>query len=328
VRPFARRGALAAALALVLVAGGTTAAAPSRPVAAKDVVLATGTTIEWTGAKGVRLHIPKDVTLPRYGARLHVIGGTYAHVRLSSDDRRCRFGHCGISVYLDHLRDATRSWASPDGPGAHHSAHVPLDGIVGAGTHGLYLFTDGTARLVFDNTSLPRAPRTYRAIGRINGGARSLPVTCPTVGCDAKAGYAGRVRVGGLQVDVGARGNVDVWVGTYDRRFPPTWQFPQSRYNRGCVYPHNPSDTTSPDPKDHPWGCDVVGEDADWTVSHAVSALHGGMALAPLYSGYFTGDGNPWASGKTYFGHQVMTSQDVSDPLVVAFGVWFAYGVH
>ncbi|HEV2889700.1 MAG TPA: hypothetical protein VGX28_04935 [Frankiaceae bacterium] len=324
-----RRRAVVAALAVATVLGsGAAGAAPSSTaVPARDGVLSTGTTLAWTGAKGLRLRVPARATLPEYGARLFVTRGTYAHVRVVRVDSRCAHARCGALVRLDYLRATADEWATTAGPGTQHWANIGNGNVVEAGLYEVYLMTDGEARLTFDATGLPRALRTYRATGRISGGAVTLPIACPTVGCDAKAGYAGRARVGGQQVDVGRLGYVDVAVGSFDRKRPPLWQYPQSRYGRGCVYPHNETDPSSPEPADHPWGCEVVGRDADATAAYGAHAANGGLGMVPVYTGYYTGDGNVYASGKTYLGHQVVTSHDVADTQVVAFGVWFSYGV-
>lgn len=326
----ASRRRIAAAVVAVAAAFGSaiaTAAPTPAAVPSRDGVLSTGTTIAWTGAKGLRLRVPRDATLPLYGARLFVSRGSYAHVRVSTINRACPHGRCGVLLGLDYLRATAREWSTSQGPGTQHWAQIGNDYVLPAGDYEVYLFTDGDARMTFDSTGLPRATRTYRATGRITGGAAPLPVTCPTAACDAKVGYAGRVRVGGRQVDVGRLGYVDVIVGSFDRKRPPLWQYPQARYGRGCVYPHNQKDTSSPDPADHPWGCEAVGRDADTTVTYAFHAANGGVPLVPVFTGYYTGDGNIYASGKTYLGHQVMTSHDVADPYVVAFGVWFSYGI-
>lgn len=324
-----RRALVLASTALLLASTVAVAAPPPAAPAAKRATLSTGTTITWTGAKGFVLRVPHKTSLPSYGARLFLRGGTYAMVRMRPALRGCGWGACGPTGYLDYTRTPADPWTYADGRGADHSALFGGERgpeLVKA-DYELYLLTDGEATLTFDRTDLPRAARSYRAAGRIAGGLAWLPVRCPTAGCDTTAGYAGRVRVGGLQVDVGRLGSVDVRVAVYGRERPPTYQYPNSHGVRACVYPVSPIDPASPDPADHPWGCEVARDDADYTAFEASRTFNGMLGVVPIHSGFESTAANSHASGKTYLGQQVVTAHDVSKPYVVAYGVWFTYGI-
>lgn len=327
------RFGLVAALALTVVLTPAAGAAPAPAgVPARSGTLSTGTAITWTGAKGFLLHVPADTHVPTYGARLFVRGGVSAFVRYRRYQPGCTPSTCGWTLgELTRTRATARMARQPEvGPGTDHHAWFGAERLLERGTYEFYLFTEGEATLLFDRTELPRAPRAYRATGRVRGAAQRIPARCGALplACDPAAGYGGRLLYGGVQVSVGAAGSVEHFVASVDEAGLPTWQYPQSHAVRGCVHPAWPTDRTSADPADHPWGCPMYdAEDAELTSSHLLQVGYMAVPAAPLFNGYTVGQRNGAAAGKAYVGFQASTAHDVSKPNVEAWAVWFTYGI-
>lgn len=308
------RRRLAACFSLCAALSGAPAvtAAPAAPV------LTTGTTITWTGNTGMLLTIPPQTTLPSYGARLFLRGGSYAVVRYKPRGT-CPEHRCEISGYLDYTRALAGLYGSMGGgPGADHRAGVG-SGPRPPGVYEVYLFTDGEATLVFDRTGQPRVPRTHRPRGKIAGGVVPLPVTCVNGPC-APDGYAGRLQAGGVTVDVGRLGNVDYLVGSRDTApLVPA----QSHSVRGCF------DFTETDPATHPLGCDAasVGGDAAFYEGYNTASFVAGSAT-PIRGGMVSTDSTWAVSGKVYVGHQRFTAHDLGARQAVAYATWLTFGVH
>ena len=313
-----------AALAAVLTIAAPGAASETASASAKAGRLTTGTTITWRGNTGMLLDVPSRTEIPQYAARLFLRGGTYAVVRMSPRRAACPPPRCYIEFALDYHRPLARNFDRGHGPGGDHNASTSLDGtltqrIIPAATYELYLFTDGEATMVFDHTSLPRAPRTYRPRGRIVGGVVPLPTTCVStpVPCNNSTGYAGRLRAGGATFDLGVLGSVDFLIASVDAK--PG--LPQTHSVRGCF------DFAEPDPAAHPYGCDAFGTDPDSaTYETGNTAIFLANAAMPR-GGMLSTDASGHVSGKVYVGHQHFTAHDLTAPAVVAYATWLTYGV-
>jgi hypothetical protein len=261
------------------------------------------------------LTIAPGTTLPRYGARLFLRGGSYAVVRYKPRGT-CPEHRCEISGYLDYAPALAHLYGSMgDGPGADHRASVGI-GTRPPGVYEFYLFTDGEATLVFDQTGQRRAPRTYRPHGRITGGVVPLPVNCINGPC-APAGYAGRLHTGGVTVDVGHLGNVDYLVGSVDGSSAPV----QSHSVRGCF------DLTETDPATHPLGCDAASPGGDNAVYEGYNTAAFVAGAAPIRGGMVSTDSTWAVSGKVYVGHQLFTAHDLAAPHSVAYATWLTFGI-
>jgi hypothetical protein len=310
-----RRRALVAVLAVLLLAAPATAA--PAPAAVRDVRLTDGLTVTWTGVKGLRLHVPTTVHLPRHGARLTVRGGTYAIVRYARA-AVCDGQPCPVIGFLDHHARVPY----PGAPGLDHLAAIGDGGFKGA--YDLYLFTDGEATLAFDGTDAPRQRQRVRPARRVRGGVLELPLTCPA-GCTTE-----RLRAGGIEVDVGASGATFASVAIHEDApsvVPAGLPTPQSHPMRVCLYPWGPEGQASPHAADHPLGCDATtGTTGD---AYRDAAGVGSLTLSGGPNSGFSArtDADNYASGLRYLGFQAGTAHDLTAPDVFAYGVWLTYGL-
>ena len=300
-------------MAVLALPAGQASAVPPR---ASSVTLSSHTTIAWTGVKGVRLVVPAEVSLPTYGARLTLRGGSYAFVRIVPAGT-CDGGHRCLKGTIDYTHGMAPYFANNEGAGADHWAVIAGGNLVRS-TYELYLFTDGAATLTFDRTGLRGARTAVTAAGRARGEVRLLPVTCAAPGCSPAEGHARRVWYGGEARDVGAAGSAAVLVATYDRAGTPVGDYPNERAPRGCAYPRGPGDTTAPRSDT---GCDMTDRDmpAD-VVNMGNSFVNYGKASfkqAANYSGH----------GAIWLGFQAVQAHDVADPVVQAHGIWFSFGI-
>jgi hypothetical protein len=312
-RSWPRRALLVALVALAAMpASGTASGAPPRAAAA---VLTTGTRIQWTGVTGMRLTLPSEVRLPEYAARLTLRGGTFAAVRWRYTGA-CYDGPCSHSGRIEYSRGIAQRFYAGASPGTDHVTTITDDGRLAAGVWDLYLFTDGAATLVFDQTGLPARPRAWTASGRVKGSFRALPTTCGYDGCTAGAGYAGRVRAGGATGDVGRLGAANVVVAHYSRHSLPILN---SHGARGCAYRQSPDDTGDA-ASDHPYGCDLDEGNVAWPYNYVAFG-------SPTNGGVIVGNALHRTSGRVYLGFVTSSAHDVSLPTVEAWGVWYEYGV-
>jgi hypothetical protein len=313
-------------LALALALTPTTAGA--RPRATSTGTLAGVTRITWTGMKGLRLTVPRDASIPPYAGLLTVRGGTYAFVRWYQT-RACpaELGeHCnveGISYTADF-------WRGADLPGRDHDVAIASPNAFRRGVYEMYLFTDGTATFEIEAKGLT-GHADYLAAGRVSGRVERLDGRCPTAACDPANGYAGRVRFGGGARDVGRGGYAEalVWnVNTDDYAVNGVVPWTQPHVTGICVYPGwRGANTLSPDPADHPTGCDAAGTDptnALYAATHTWDALATGAVGT---GGTFANEWNSEVTGKAYVGFQVANAYDLSKPSAGAYGLWFTYGI-
>lgn len=301
-------------LAVLILIAALAPAAPSLAAAPAVPVLATGTSITWTGAAGTLLSVPTTTTLPDYGARLTVRGGTYAVVRMSPRADCRPAPRCPVEFFLDY----TRALAARHGSrGPDYATYARIgNGVLRPAVWETYLLTDGTATLTFDRTDAPGRGRAHRARGRVNAALVPLPVTCSGPACGPQ-GQAGRFRYGGVTLDAGPLGNVDYLVASWSSK--PS--VPQAVTGvRGCL------STTEPDPAAHPLGCDTATTDPSGA---SYAAL--GTAELVAYSAGTTAavrtDAARYARGPTYVGHQVVTAHDASAPVTEAYAVRLTYGI-
>lgn len=316
----AATAALAVLAVLAATAPGAVAAAPPRTTHA---VLTTGTRIEWTGVTGLRLTVAEGARLPAvYGALLYLRGGTYAGARLvwtgtcdEATGERC--SATVMEMDYTHRMRGHFNFGAPPGSGRDHVGHVSNSGRLPSGTLDLYLFTDGRASLVFDDTGLARRAQAFTAAGRVRATFRKLPEFCGTDHCSPGSGYAGRAHTGGAYGDVGRWGKADGWVANYSTS--KEW-VPNSHGVRGCAYTAAPDATGVPE-RDHPLGCDLNPEYVDgWTMNYATFG-------SPQYSGVWRDMGTFDTRGRVYMGFIVSTAHDKSEAIQEAYGLWWEHGI-
>lgn len=311
-----RRRVALAAVTLAVTAGAAvpSAAAPR----ARTGALTGDTTIEWRGTAGIRLRIPGTGSLPEKSMTLYLRGGSYAFVSMLSDPQPspCGAAHCH-GFFLGKFPRAG-SFAMDERPGHDHvtNAGTPPDLY---GRHlDLYLMTDGVATLRLRPQGY-RGRSSYVAVGKVRGLARELPGDCATV-CGSTA--VGEVAAGGAVFDFGGRrGHLVTHVVSTAPR--PGVAGPPYPWNaQTCYYPSLDRPEASADPRDHPYGCDLVpngADDAGPVAGEAFNALSvGGGSWASWNAGDVT--------GKRYIGFRAGQAW-VEDGANFGYGVWFNYGI-
>jgi hypothetical protein len=311
------KGTVAAvALAVAGAAAAPTAAAAPRVATG---VLGAETTITWSGATAIRLAVSRATEYRDGDVDLTVSGATYAFVRLMAPyapgcpaDYGPRCATNRVS-WVKGVHD-TPVYAGR-APARRHDAAFGAPALIRPPYLLAYLFTDGRATLTIRTTSL-RGRTAYRPATRVHGMAARLTTDCAPVGCVPGTGLSH----GGAAFDLRGAGWSEVWAMHLSD--PATASVPQVHTLTTCLYPHHHHPAASPDPADHPLGCDETspGGAVTATTTHALN--HAGTA--PPSGG--TGRNFPWsgASGLQYAGFQAVGAGPAPSD-VLAYGVWFRY---
>jgi hypothetical protein len=307
-----------AAVALAATAGP--AAPGTAAPRARAGVLTGDTTVEWRGTAGIRLRTDGAGSLPRESMTLFVRGGTYAFVSMLSDPQpppcAAARAHC-YGFFLAKF-PAAGSFIFDERPGHDHLTRSPDQPRLSGRYLDLYLMTDGVATLRLRPTG-HRGRSSYVAAGRISGLARELPRACATV-CGSTA--VSEVAAGGAAFDFGNRpGQLITHVVSTAPRAGPVGGHPYTAHT--CYYPQPFRPTASPDPRDHPHGCDLVPDgpedEAGFVVADAFTSINvGGGAWASWYHADIT--------GKRYIGFRAGQAW-VEEGVNTGYGVWFHYGI-
>lgn len=318
---------LPAALLAVL---STALTSPSH--AATPVLTAT-TTITARRTAGVVLTVPKDV--PLNGTLDQLIpsavsiarrGGTYAFVGLSQPDLCRAMAEPMLKVCMVvHAYDFGALHDHPQwGDGFAYDAFAFDPPVLKKGRLDVYVVSDGDVTLTLNVKDL-RGTTRVRATRPINAWMARLPRNCPRGPCDT-AGY------GGITHDVGAAGFVASYatavrqVSVGPSRPSGHAPDPGTQFATSCIYPRSGSAAVSPDPDDHPTGCDLhpLGGDGNWPDHFA--SLTG--SLSPLQTGGGRAHFDYAAKGRVYVGYiagAVSTLAPVHD--YYAYGVWVRAGI-
>ena len=325
------RAVLVVCLAAALATGAPAVAAPPRVA---NGVLRGVTTITWSGAAGIRLRVPRTVTIEESGYRLTQRGARFMFVRMMpvSQLRECQKRQPCSATALDWLADLAETGGHlaappPYDPGADHFASLWDPPTVPAGGWDLYLFTDGVATLEIRPKGLS-GRAAYRAGGGVTGRAKRMPARCPVGPCDPRKGVGGVYAFGGETYDVGPIGYAQaVAYVQKEPRFTAAIGHQQPMVARACPYPSQYDFDASREPEDHPYGCDPLPEhpenSGEWSLGTFNQVSTGGKAM-------FFGDA--LASGRTYLGYQAGTKDlyaATGDPPARygGYGVWFRYGI-
>ena len=252
---------------------------------------------------------------------LFVRGGSFAFVRMRLPDKPSACGDCakGALTFIREL--AARKYGHDPSIARRGLDHETSVGTLhsNAGTVEMYLFTDGAASLTLDIPAL-RGSRRVRAGGKIRGQVRRLPLRCVAAGgCDQP--YAGNgSRGGGAVYDVGKLGHAEGWAMSHQS----TPRSGQSLYNaaRVCHSPGYASPDSSPEPRDHPTGCDVVPSSA----SDQSTAVENINSVGGPDSGTVMAYWRNNARGRAYVGAMV-TYHGTNAATQRAWGLWYANGI-
>lgn len=317
-------------LAVALLAPLGSATAGVTPTGAS--ALAGITTIHWTGNAKLMLKVPKKIHgFTEDRMRLFVSHGTYASVRIVSPlSPLCPLAgeppHCS-TIRLDYIADLVNRVNYPTtGPGHDHLTELPFDpSYLDAGLTRFFLFTDGQATLEVRPPGLSsRASHTAR--DKFRGRAGRLPIRCASGMCTPTS--RDPLLFGGSTFDIGkSPGSVDLLVfsATHDVDLVPgVVPANQPHGLRQCIYPNfATAPKSSPNPADHPQGCDLVPTGTDDALDVATSTANETILAYPsvgvILSWRFAD-----VTGPRYAGWHV-ASAGPAPTIRSAYAVWYSY---
>lgn len=313
----AARGLAKVGGALVALAALAALFAPAPPSVARTGLRADGhpvlratNTITATGLKGIEVVLPDTGRQPRLRQDIEISmrGGTFAYFGLNEepclnpDKEMCLLN---VALLVPGYSKHTISWVG-----------TPR---LRPGPYEIYIATDGAVAVTFRIRGLSGKLRAA-ATGRIKAALRELPRECSETGGDCEHfGHGGLMRVGGT----GGFAASIAYAEVNGRLTPDTSNPVSSDSVAACVYPSSIYPTSSPDPEDHPQGCDVVptGEDKNTFVNFTGRAAD---ALTTAYLIFFGTEG----SGPRYAGY---IAEQFSPTVPVgsygAWGLWFDQGI-
>lgn len=306
-----RSTTLLAAAALVIPGAAVARGAPTGSSIGRTTVL-TG-----SGAVAATVVVPRAAEAT--GFRLHV-RGTYAIVRLvpeSQPDCDAERPNC-VAWQFRYVRELNPIWSPNAAPGSglDHQAYVPDPSRLPPGRLRVYVVTDGTATLSM-SVADARLPATSRVVARerIRAAVSRVPLGCvdPCVG-------PARTEVGGAAFDLAGTGFVEFVTARFDAS-PGGATLNGSHSAVGCFYPNPADPAASPDPRDHPAGCDSMpgpGDDAWPTAMNA--AIQATQTVSPstaqIRSEHWTG-----ARGRVYIGG-ITRSASPAPTRGLVLGIW------
>ena len=328
-------------LALLLVVPlGHASGAAVKPVAVAP--LAGATAITWSGVAGLRLGVAKTVEFPAEKIRLFPTAKTtYAVAVFVPSPMPAGACPTGVRIcavtQIAWFRDLAETGGNTLRPPPYDAPtdHVTIAGSphrVAKGGWDAYLFTDGTVTMEIDVPGLA-GRAAYRATGRVTGAMTRMQASCPVSACSAQRGIADRYGYGSTSVATGALGWAQSLVYVQNKgSTTAVVGHNQPMLNRACVYPGVSDPDASPDPADHPTGCDYVPADstatADWTQGTYDELVLGAIAISRI-----TLVANPEVTGKALAGFHL----GAADPYPAALGATtsrsgayalsFAYGI-
>jgi len=305
-----------------------------------DAALAGTTEIDWSGAKGVLLRVPKVVAAPQSAFHLYVSGGTYAFVRFMSATS-CRHPDLVRCDWHALTRDVTNSAAlraagAPPGEDFTYVAGDPAE--IEPGLNEFYLFTDGRAKLVFRTSSLPAHVR-LNARRAIRGEVKSLNRSCGPQSMCSGSTPVGELTSGGAVHDFGNSLGASEYVTASGERGGSTASDAVSNRDSsntptGCIYPSYVDPAASAEPSRHPFGCDISPVNPDPTNPGDVDP-NGPSAWAGENQNYGVCAGTDACfamevafdrTGKSYVGFRAArVSPDAGSS--TGWAIWYSYGI-
>lgn len=310
---------LAAVLFPVLVPAGSEGRTASPSVGGTTIV-------SGAGHSGIVLNVPKKATLTEENFRVRLLkGATYAYVGLaeSGPNAWCRdddtfavcFTHELWNLRLPKsalfLSDLVKNvWEPP---------------IVHKGIHDLYILSDGPVRVSMRFTGLGNGTARLRATGSIDAISQKIPARCPD-----QFGDCSEFGFGGVTHKVRDPASVAVlahaWIPATRPAGTQAW-YPGSHGVATCVYPEQGTEGGSPDPKDHPYGCDFLpteGSGGDWLGN----GLFFGTRSIPTPGSTTTITWNYSPDGPIYAGFTAHQRRTLGEPGgYVAYGFWLEEGI-
>lgn len=292
------------------------AAVPGAPSAAEtDVpVLAGDTTIEAAGVTAITVTVPQATGLIPGSARLKLRDGTFGFmfIRLQGDAVAgvCEF--CNLDAYAT-VPELTRVPDIFTVGGCSNDARERIPCELQPGPLEIYFVSDGVLTFSAEFVDLPGRTELL-ATGRVNGILETLtPTSCPTNDCE-------RLSVSHKVHSIGLDGPGMVMSFAYaelpdGELAPDVYRDQAGRQGiAGCTYPSFYEPEGSPDPADHPLGCDFVpppvgSGDANRNLNtFAVQGAAMNYNFQGVFSGYRSAHGPAYA-GYTQQNHTLGDQQ-------------------
>jgi hypothetical protein len=293
------------------------ATADSGPEGALPVLAGT-TTIRFDGFTGVRIRVPRAVTLDRDTVEQSIDYGDvgYAMVQLSPLDAPCKVS------FLPPDDEWCQDYQFRYGEGQQlgSSTHTqPRDMMLEAGRIDVYGITAGTVEITLRVPELD-GEVIIDATGSLDGELRRHDAECATQATPVGCRYQGH---GGHRFDV-VPASSKVGAYTWARRpndGPTGDGSPGTQSTSSCIYPfNNPSSPQSTDPDDYPLGCDFVNDPfSRFFLSASISPL--AVETAAIRADFQPQDGPKYTG---FAAHSVEGYELVDEPgQYHSFGFWF-----
>lgn len=325
-----------------LIAAGPTEA--SRTELAPVPLMGTTTVSAPAGVHGIVFSLPADASWqPREDTLVHSFDGEYAAVVGYSDqydrETQCIDRFCttvGFDVLPDFFAHNVDGTVSDEfyNNGFVSDYHCDIDGQDRCSLRvtelELYIATD--APLTF-TMNIPELTGTasYQATGRVDGELLELPdLECPGGDCE-RWSYGGAVRSAGTDDRPGLAGGVAYARTSYAQISGGTPASVAGTYSvNGCSYPSFFVPSGSPDPDDHPLGCDFTPTVSDtpgiqWDERWIDVTRHG--STTGRADGLFFGYGS--ANGEVYAGFHARNHHilDGFEGAHDAYAYWITQGI-
>lgn len=264
------------------------------------------------GIAGFKVRIPQvspPVAIPEEGVRITMTKGTYAFFGLNA--ARCHIPELDMCMDVHAYR--IPEWRDGD------SVVVRDPPTLRPGLYEIYIVSDGKVTIELDVENRP-GRMSITPTGKIDAALQSLPRNCPMEPCD-NVGFGGAMNVNGKKGWVSS-----VAYTLVPGHIPgtPAANWANSTGLVACVYPSAVYPAASPDPDDHPQGCDLVpgpddpnsgvnffGSAADFGASGYAHYFGTAIAHGPIYAGYAATNYSPVVPGGSYG----------------AWGMWITKGV-
>lgn len=321
-----RRAVLAALLAAALLPMVAPTSSEGRALAVQKV--AATTIVRGEGHTGAILSVPNEATLTEDNFNVKLLkGATYAYVGLADTapdacgrDRDDFFAMClRHEIYMLRLpksaifkREGFKLVSDPP--------------TVRKGIHELYILSDGPVKVTLKFAGLGSGTVRLRATGSVKAISKRIPARCPDAFGDcAEFGY------GGLTRTVSGPAFASVLAHAY---LPSEWvpgtgiPYPGTHGVAACINPQWGSEGGSPDPDDHPYGCDFLpteGAGEDWLGdlvffgTRSAQVIGGSTTVVAM---------NVAPDGPVYAGFTAQQRSTLGTPgKYVAYGFWLEEGI-
>ena len=301
--------AILAALALASLAF-VGPAQGDRPEALKYPTLAAKNTFHADGVTGIVLRAPKDLLWRSENIEL-TAGKRTNNAMVAFRNRRADRELCDLCFFGTFARYIPNSpYPSPWVFGCANDAGREVGCKIPAGLNELYFISDGPVTFSIDFPELKGRRLKLDVTGRVDGDVRRVPGKCAVPDCSIVRGFVTeKIGLGGTP----AFANIDAWVMA-----PPATPNNVMEANvKACAYPGFFNEK-SPDPRDHPNGCDVTDRNESYW-----------LEPYPFFNGGGVGetDVSGLTHGKQYLGFTIRHRSTLKPARWAAYASWIDAGI-